>query len=134
MENRKMPKLTTAARTKSVQEDDEAIGRRIRAKRLARDLSQTELANRIGVTFQQVQKYEKGVNRVSGARLIQIADLLGMSITELMGGDGRAAKGDDPFDRLGQTRDGHRLARAFIGIKNDDIRRAIVELTEAASG
>jgi transcriptional regulator with XRE-family HTH domain len=53
---------------------DVEIGRKIRALRLERGLSQTDLADGIGLTFQQVQKYEKGTNRVSAGRLVQIAD------------------------------------------------------------
>ncbi len=58
---------------------DVEIGQRIRAQRLNRSMSQTELADRLGVTFQQVQKYEKGVNRVGAGRLEQIAEALGVS-------------------------------------------------------
>lgn len=57
--------------------DDIATGQRIRLRRRALGLSQTALADAIGVTFQQVQKYEKGINRVSGSRLIAIAKALG---------------------------------------------------------
>src|ERR1700752_2734246 len=55
---------------------DIEVGHRIRIERLARGLSQTALANQLGVTFQQVQKYEKGVNRVGAGRLTKIADVL----------------------------------------------------------
>ena len=54
---------------KSPDDNDIAIGRLIRAQRLVCRMSQTELANKVGVTFQQVQKYEKGVNRVGAGRL-----------------------------------------------------------------
>src|SRR5947207_8309636 len=60
--------------------EDVEIGRKIRALRLDRGLSQSDLANGIGLTFQQVQKYEKGTNRVSAGRLQKIADLLGTPI------------------------------------------------------
>ena len=65
---------------------DQIIGQNIRANRLARGLSQAELADRIGVTFQQVQKYETGVNRVGGSRLIQIAKALNVPALALLGG------------------------------------------------
>jgi len=57
---------------------DTEIGQRIRARRLEKGLSQTELATEVGVTFQQIQKYEKGMNRVGGGRLSQIAEVLGV--------------------------------------------------------
>src|ERR1700687_538572 len=62
--------------TRSASSSDSDIGQRIRARRLELGLSQTELADQIGVTFQQVQKYEKGANRVGGGRLGQIAEAL----------------------------------------------------------
>lgn len=62
---------------------DIAVGGRIRAYRKALGMSQTELADRIGVRFQQVQKYENGSNRVAASRLWQIADALNVSITTL---------------------------------------------------
>src|SRR5216683_3991071 len=66
-------------RTKAPDARDMDVGRRIRAQRLVCRMSQTELADRLGVTFQQVQKYEKGVNRVGAGRLEQIAEALGVS-------------------------------------------------------
>src|SRR5947207_12928110 len=61
--------------------DDVAIGQKLRALRLDRGLSQGALAGEIGVTFQQLQKYEKGANRVSAGRLARIAAALGVPVT-----------------------------------------------------
>lgn len=63
---------------------DVHIGARIRAERQARGISQTALGRGIGVTFQQVQKYEKGGNRVGGSRLVKIADILGVQVAAFM--------------------------------------------------
>lgn len=63
---------------------DLEIGDRIRTLRLARDVTQQGLADRIGVTFQQLQKYERGTNRVSASRLLDIANALGAAVTELL--------------------------------------------------
>lgn len=63
---------------------DQEIGLRIRSRRLDLRLSQVALADAIGVTFQQVQKYEKGQNRISAAMLIKIASVLGQTAAELM--------------------------------------------------
>ena len=60
---------------------DALVGQRIKARRQSLRLTQTQLAERIGVTFQQVQKYENGSNRVSAARLWQVADVFGVPIT-----------------------------------------------------
>ncbi|WP_294621680.1 helix-turn-helix transcriptional regulator [uncultured Roseovarius sp.] len=73
---------------------DKAIGARIRTYRKALGLSQTDLAKEIGITFQQVQKYESGANRVAASRLWDISDALGISVLSLFqdigedGGDG----------------------------------------------
>ena len=72
--------------------EDVEIGRKIRALRLQRGLSQTSLAEGIGLTFQQVQKYEKGTNRVSAGRLQKIADMLDTPVTFFYGGMGTAGK------------------------------------------
>src|SRR5438874_6053644 len=60
---------------------DAEVGRRVRSRRLECRLSQTDLASRIGVTFQQVQKYEKGVNRIGAGRLQRISEALEVPIT-----------------------------------------------------
>src|SRR5436309_9513040 len=60
---------------------DAEVGRRVRSRRLECRFSQTELADRIGVTFQQVQKYEKGVNRIGAGRLQRISEALEVPIT-----------------------------------------------------
>ena len=75
--------------------EDVEIGRKIRALRLQRGLSQSGLADGIGLTFQQVQKYEKGTNRVSAGRLQKIADMLNIPITFFYGGMGVHAKRRD---------------------------------------
>src|SRR5437016_14271832 len=66
---------------------DTEIGRRIRALRLERGLSQTELGNLLGVTFQQIQKYEKGANRVAAGRLQRVAEALEVPITFFYAGN-----------------------------------------------
>src|SRR5262245_22827762 len=65
---------------------DRLIGQNIRATRLNRGVSQTQLASRIGVTFQQVQKYESGANGARGSRLVQIAKALNIAVVALFEG------------------------------------------------
>ena len=77
---------------------DVEVGHRIRIERLARGLSQTALANQLGVTFQQVQKYEKGVNRVGAGRLTKIAEVLGVPVGHVLQRQGNAGR------RAGQDR------------------------------
>src|ERR1700726_1246675 len=74
-------------RTKAPDACDADVGRRIRAQRLLCHMSQTELGNRVGITFQQIQKYEKGVNRVGAGRLARIADVLSVPVAFFFSGD-----------------------------------------------
>ena len=71
--------------TKSPLLADVQIGNRIRAARMRAGLSQEKLGEALGITFQQVQKYEKGVNRCSGSRLIAMADALSVPASDLLG-------------------------------------------------
>ncbi len=82
---------------KSPDHVDVEVGQRIRIQRNTLGLSQTELADHLGVTFQQVQKYEKGVNRVGAGRLTKIATALQLPVTNLLGVD----------DSIGGKRKGH---------------------------
>jgi transcriptional regulator with XRE-family HTH domain len=98
-------------------------------------MSQTELADKVGITFQQVQKYEKGSNRISSSRLHQIADVFGVTASYFF---------DDPLQHLPHngrfdvstfnsfcaSRDGVALMRSFVKIKNKATRRKIAELVE----
>src|SRR5437763_15650179 len=94
--------------------EDMEIGRKIRALRLERGLSQSGLADGIGLTFQQVQKYEKGTNRVSAGRLQRIADLLNVPVTFFYSGMGANPKKKEQPSSLAfvQTKGAMRLLRA----------------------
>jgi transcriptional regulator with XRE-family HTH domain len=80
---------STKLSPRSAGDVDIELGRRIRLRRLEKGISQIELAGHLGVTFQQVQKYEKGTNRVGAARLQQIAEVLGVDIPFFYDGDGK---------------------------------------------
>jgi len=113
---------------------DIEVGQRIRIQRLALGLSQTELADRIGVTFQQVQKYEKGANRVGAGRLTQIAKVLSVTVGSFFDGrdaiDKVARQGlASPLAAMAQPY-AYRLLRAYSTITDADLRRTIVEFVE----
>ena len=112
------------------------IGRKIRALRLERGLSQSELAKGIGLTFQQVQKYEKGTNRVSAGRLQQIADLLNVPILYFYGGLGARAKKAARKTGLDliQTKGAMRLLRSYAAISSRSTKYALVVLAESLNG
>jgi transcriptional regulator with XRE-family HTH domain len=112
-------------------------------RRLMLDMSQTDLANGLGVTFQQVQKYENGKNRVSASRLQQISQILQVPVPfffedgpTLNGQHGGSQGAPSPIyvsDFLA-TSDGLALAKAFMRIKDATLRRKIVLLVKNIAG
>ena len=116
---------------KAVKPVDKLIGRNIRAIRLARGFTQEELAVRIGITFQQVQKYEKGANRVGGSRLVQMAEALEIPVVARFEG---AEIGGTPIrnELLDLVANQHaiRLLRAFAKIKSPSSQQALTRLAE----
>jgi len=118
---------------------DIEVGHRIRIERLARGLSQTALANQLGVTFQQVQKYEKGVNRVGAGRMTKIAEVLGIEVSAFFGAkdmvdpDATKKEGEASPLKLLTVSGAFRLLRAYGDIEDSNLRRAIVDLVEQIS-
>jgi transcriptional regulator with XRE-family HTH domain len=110
---------------------DRIVGRNIRIYRLQRGLTQTELADQLDLTFQQVQKYEKGTNRVGSGRLLKIATFLGVPVTALFKGSDEMADTDKQslFDQLAKPH-ANRLLQAFARIDDDGLRRSVVQLVE----
>jgi transcriptional regulator with XRE-family HTH domain len=108
--------------------EDLEIGQKIRALRVARDMSQTTLADGLGVTFQQVQKYERGANRVSAGRLQKIAEMLDKPITFFYGT--KKQHQDDGLSLI-QSTGAIRLLRAYAGITSGATKHALVMVAEA---
>src|SRR5215471_5642880 len=115
---------------------DVEVGHRIRIERLSRGLSQTALANQLGITFQQVQKYEKGVNRVGAGRLTRIAEVLGVPVSTFFGADDAEITGDSELTgtstplKLLTVAGALRLLRAYGQLTDSKMRRSIVETVE----
>lgn len=116
---------------------DKAIGLRLKTFRLQRKLSQTDLGKHLGVTFQQIQKYENGVNRLAGSRLILACSLLKIKPEQILG-NGSGVFHDDP-DLLEPLRD-NATARAFMVIsklprmQRNAVMHCIVMLVNAFTG
>jgi transcriptional regulator with XRE-family HTH domain len=110
---------------------DRIVGRNIRIYRLQKGLTQTELADQLELTFQQVQKYEKGTNRIGSGRLLKIATFLGVPVTALFKGSDEMADADKQsiFDQLAKPH-ANRLLQAFARIDDDGLRRSVVQLVE----
>jgi transcriptional regulator with XRE-family HTH domain len=121
---------------KSTSSIDKEIGSRVRMRRISIGMSQEKLGDMLGLTFQQVQKYEKGTNRISVGRLVDIAKILGVDIHFFFNGiksikaePGFAEEETPPYIAdVMSTPEGLQLIRTFIGIKNPKIRKSIVQL------
>ncbi|MHB8267448.1 helix-turn-helix domain-containing protein [Bradyrhizobium sp.] len=113
--------------------EDREIGQKIRALRMAKGVSQTTLADGLGLTFQQVQKYEKGANRVSASRLQKIAAMLDTPITFFYGEPGARTKKQHQDSGLAliQSQGAMRLLRAYAEISSGATKHALVMLAEA---
>lgn len=116
------------------------IGGRIRALRNLKEMSQEELGGRLGVSFQQIQKYEKGMNRVSGGRLLQMAGVLECHAADLLQDVPTNGKPVKPFDRDGslsvtaldevaKNHVGIRLVKAYLGLP-PKLKVALTEMAE----
>jgi transcriptional regulator with XRE-family HTH domain len=119
---------------------DVHVGRRVRLRRRELGVSQAWLADRLGLTFQQIQKYERGANRISASKLYAIAKLLEVPITYFFEGL------DDPATPTGRQYaqaftgvveellaepNGPQLAEAFLSIRRRSIRKGLAELARA---
>ena len=122
---------------------DRHVGGRVRMRRMMLGMSQGKLGDALGLTFQQVQKYEKGTNRISASRLQQSAHVLQVPVTFFF--EGAPHQPGQP-KRLGEapspayvseflaTRDGLALTKAFMRIKEPKLRRGIVDLVKEIAG
>jgi transcriptional regulator with XRE-family HTH domain len=110
-------------------EADSQVGVSIRAHRLMARMSQDSLAKQLGVTFQQIQKYEKGTNRVGAGRLPLIAEILNVPINAFFSGSAVRASGIVPTKLVTDTAS-VRLLTAFQEITDSAIRRNLSELAE----
>ena len=119
-------KSRSAKRPSSI---DIAVGRNVRIWRMAKGLSQAQLANRLGVTFQQIQKYEVGSNRIGTGRLVKLASILGVPIAALFDGAEGADASRSLLALIADKR-AFRLARAFRTIEDTTVRLSLVNLVE----
>jgi transcriptional regulator with XRE-family HTH domain len=112
---------------------DVEVGRRLRLLRLERKLSQQRVADGLGITFQQVQKYENGTNRISAGRLARLSEIFGVPISHLFGKQDLILEEPKVFGLL-KTASALRLLKAYSQIKRPAKRRALVKLAESMTG
>ncbi len=126
---------------------DAYVGAQIKQRRTIVGMSQTELANRLGITFQQVQKYEKGANRVGSSRLYEISEILGVQIQSFFEGveeviQAKNSKKADKrtrdttlgkFDEFISSPSGVDMIKAFVEIEDPSVRKQIAALVKSVS-
>jgi len=122
---------------------DVHVGGRVRLRRMLLGMSQEKLGEHLGLTFQQIQKYEKGINRIGASRLFDLAQVLGVPVQffydELaVGGAAGAGFGERPAESYAAeflgSREGLELNKAFARITDPRVRRSIVDLVRAFAG
>src|SRR6266496_166866 len=133
----------TIAAKKAPNTTDQHVGRRVRMRRLMLAMSQEKLGAALGLTFQQVQKYEKGTNRIGASRLQQLSQILQVPVAFFFEG---APNASAPYGSNGSAlsiakvndfisdSNGLRLIGAFMRIDNADLRRRIVMLVQEIAG
>jgi transcriptional regulator with XRE-family HTH domain len=114
------------------------VGSRLRKRRRMLGMSQATMGERLGLTFQQVQKYEKGMNRIGASRLQQAADILGVTVPYFFeGGDEgpyQGALSPSYIDDFVSSSEGLRLAKAFMRIPRSSVRLRVVALVNELAG
>jgi transcriptional regulator with XRE-family HTH domain len=135
-------KLEERRPSRRIIEFDIEIERRIRVQRMLRDATQTDLANAIGITFQQIQKYENGSNRLSAGRLYRIARFLGVPVTAFFDGlEADSSTNPQAAATLAYRElltfvtspEGERLFRAFAQIRKKETQRNLIRMVESLS-
>jgi transcriptional regulator with XRE-family HTH domain len=120
---------STSASPKTPLPADVAVGQRIRLRRHSLDMSQTALGKKLGVTFQQIQKYEKGTNRVGASRLQAIAQTLEVPVSYFFDENiDNVTAAENELLAFLTTTDGRDLIDAFRGIENPKARRQIINI------
>lgn len=118
---------------------DRQVGSQVRARRQALGMSQSKLADAVGLTFQQIQKYEKGANRISASRLQQFYNILGVPVhfffqDSSSSSSQRKMKSADPaithVSEFIASEDGQDLMKAYMKIKDVKLRRSIATFVE----
>ncbi|MEM8936751.1 MAG: helix-turn-helix transcriptional regulator [Pseudomonadota bacterium] len=120
---------------------DAHVGARVKFRRMILGMSQEKIAKELGLTFQQIQKYEKGVNRIGAGRLYELSRLLDVPVqffyddydTPIAAAPGMAEDDadEDPLLSLVSSPEGIALCRAFSTIKDPNVRRRVIELVQS---
>ena len=133
---------TKSVHTKHIKREDKQVGAKLKLGRLLRNYSQSNLADKLGITFQQVQKYETGYNRISISRLFQISRALSLPVSYFLKDiDGyrknhnskEIVKVSDEMLDFITTNSGHRLVKYYLSIENKKAREKIINIVQLIS-
>ena len=129
------PSGNTSSNMKTKHPTDKHVGARVRSRRMVLGMSQTDLGTAVGVTFQHIQKYEKGTNRIGASRLHLLAEVLKVSPAFFFdGGVGQTAHTSacqDYFTEFLATSEGLALIKAFRSVPTAKLRRNLIALVQA---
>jgi transcriptional regulator with XRE-family HTH domain len=131
--NMKRAKLVKG-KSRSTGPIDKYFGDRLRARRIMMKMSQEELGEKLGVSFQQIQKYEKGTNRLSAATMARVAVILDVNVAYFYDQISKAKRSGEietpALTAVAISLHGRRMIEAFIGLKNDKLRGAVADLAQ----
>ena len=125
--------MATKNQKKQAREIDQHVGARVKQIRMLRGLSQTDLGDRVGITFQQIQKNENGSNRIGGSRLWQFSQILDVPVSYFFEGlDGKPAKPQrkDRHARAMEQPETVKLVRNYYSIKDDEVQDTVYTLVD----
>jgi transcriptional regulator with XRE-family HTH domain len=126
-------------KAKSTNAIDGHVGERVRLRRKLLGMSQASLAEALGITFQQIQKYEKGINRIGASRLLRMAEIFGVPVGFFFENGAGAAGEDggrpetDPVALFMASKEGLALGKAFIAIEDPNVRQKLLALARSLS-
>lgn len=124
-------------KAKSTNAVDAYVGERVRFRRKMLGMSQSSLAEALGITFQQIQKYEKGINRIGASRLLRIAEIFGVAVGfffengDAQPRDGATASDVDAVAQFMASKEGLALGKAFIAIEDANVRQKLLALARS---
>jgi transcriptional regulator with XRE-family HTH domain len=134
MSRKRVKQVIQRATTRRTGPIDKYLGDRLRARRIMMKMSQGDLGKSLGLTFQQIQKYEKGTNRMSAALMVPLAKILDIDIgyfyDEIPNTKHSGEIETPALTELALTLHGRRLIDAFLNLKNDALRGAVADLAQ----
>ncbi len=116
---------------------DQVIGEQMRARRMELHMSQDELGKKLGVSFQQIQKYEKGTNRISVVRMLAIAEVLDVSTDYFLAEYAKhrgQTNGQAAFSKFMASKDGVAVVEAMVAISRPSVRAKVIQIARELAG